>query len=90
MKILFVFFIFALIGSAFLEFNLENEILDYEWNEFKTKYNKNYDNEIEHNVRQKYYMENRYNIMKHNSKFHDRNSNAEKPSFTLGLNEYGN
>lgn len=64
--------------------------MEYEWNDFKDRFGKKYENEAEHNLRQKYYLENRYLITKHNAKAtRNQGSNAaDKPSFTLALNEY--
>jgi len=74
---------------AYATFDLQQDIMEYEWNEFKDKYEKKYENDAEHNLRQKYYLENRYQIIKHNSKVNSaKASNGERPSFMLGLNKY--
>ena len=76
--------------NAGYSYDVSTDIMEYEWNEFKTKYNKVYESDGEVNLRQKYYLENRYNIMKHNAKItHHKGLNSDDtPSFKLGLNEY--
>jgi len=82
--------LFAIIGyaTAYTIFDVQSDILEYEWNEFKEKYNKSYEDHAEHNLRQKYYLENRYQIIKHNAIANKKGSNSDAPSFELGLNEY--
>ena len=88
--VLAVLFTVTALASGYATFDLQQDIMDYEWNEFKDKFNKKYENDAEHNLRQKYYLENRYLITKHNAKFTSgKTTNAERPSFKLGLNEYG-
>lgn len=76
--------------SASYSFDIQSDISEFEWNEFKTKFNKKYETEAEHNLRQKYYLENKYNILKHNAKYNSgkATNSPDAPSFTLGLNEY--
>jgi len=91
-------FFFAIVGLICLSiesvsgraaFDLSQDIIEYEWNAFKDQYNKKYEDDAEHNLRQKYYLENRYLVTKHNAKYHSKKgSNADKPSFTLALNKY--
>jgi len=72
---------------AYATFDLQQDIMEYEWNEFKDKYNKSYEDDAEHNLRQKYYLENRYLVSKHNSKFNDKSAN-DRPSFKMAMNEF--
>ena len=60
------------------------DVVQTEWEEFKSQHNKVYPSEAEEKFRMKIYLENRHKISKHNL----RAANGVK-SYTLGMNEYG-
>lgn len=78
MKLLLILgFIAAASAISFMEVSKE------EWNSFKAKHNKKYNDESEERLRYKIYLENRHKIAKHNTKYHQK----EVP-YRLELNKY--
>lgn len=77
-------------ASATASFDIQADIMDFEWNEYLKQYNKSYDDPAEYQLRQKYYFENRYNILKHNAKYEEgrRTNSRDAPSFQMGINKY--
>lgn len=59
------------------------DVLREEWQEFKVRYNKTYEDESEDNYRFKVFLTNKHKIAKHNQ----RQANGLH-SFTLGINKY--
>ncbi|XP_013166127.1 PREDICTED: cathepsin L-like isoform X2 [Papilio xuthus] len=60
-----------------------SDLVKEEWNAFKMEHNKNYDSEVEDNLRMKIYAENKHNIAVHNQKFA-----RGEVSFRLKENKY--
>jgi len=58
------------------------ELSQNEWDLYKGKYGKSYDNKIEDGFRMKIYLENRHNILHHNK-------DSNKSGFLMGINAYG-
>lgn len=79
----------SMVGAS-VSFDISADIMDFEWNEFQKKFNKSYEDHAESQLRQKYYLENRYNILKHNAKYEEgrRTNSADAPTYTLGINKY--
>lgn len=59
------------------------DVLREEWNEFKARYGKSYEDESEDNYRFKIFLENKHKIATHNKRYADK-----AHSYTLGLNKY--
>lgn len=78
MKTIFVVVLLSVICSAYAIslFNLAQD----EWEEYKTRHGKKYNNEIEDRFRMKIYLENRHKIAKHNT---------QAEGFSLAMNKYG-
>lgn len=78
-------------ATATASFDIQADIMDFEWNEYLKQFNKSYEDHAESMLRQKYYLENRYNILKHNAKYEEgkRTNSRDAPSFQLGVNKYG-
>ena len=57
----------------------ENQQMQQLWSQFKSKYDKNYQNDAEENQR--------FNIFRNNVEFIEKH-NQEKHSFSLGINEF--
>ena len=76
--------------NASASFDISSDIMDFEWNEYLKAFNKSYGDHAEYQLRQKYYLENRYNILKHNAKYEEgkRTNSPDAPSFQMGVNKY--
>jgi len=55
-----------------------------DWRDFKKRYNKNYDNDIEDNYRRKIFIQNNELILNHNDKFHRGDTD-----YMLSMNQFG-
>ena len=60
------------------------EVIDEEWEAFKLKHQKSYDDSTEDDFRMKIFMENKHQIAQHNILYHQN-----KTSYTMKINEYG-
>jgi len=61
------------------------DIVEEEWALFKARYGKQYTDPSEESFRFKIFLENKHKIAKHNT----RAANNGGPTFTLGMNKYG-
>lgn len=78
MKVLILLGLIAAVSAiSFVDVSRE------EWNNFKAKHNKQYNDAGEEKLRYKIYLENRHKIAKHNSLFHKKTV-----SYRLDLNKY--
>lgn len=73
---------FSVVSIAFSAITYR-EVLTEEWEEFKQKYNKTFEDKSEDNYRFKVFLENKMKVIKHNR----RQANGLH-SYTLGLNKY--
>lgn len=71
------------ISATFAAVVTYRDVLTEEWNEFKARYNKSYEDKSEDNYRFKIFLETKHKIAKHNQ----RQANGLH-SFTLGMNKY--
>ena len=60
------------------------EVIDEEWEAFKLKHQKSYDDSTEDDFRMKIFMENKHQIAQHNILYHQN-----KTSYTMKINKYG-
>ncbi|KAK7605322.1 hypothetical protein V9T40_007180 [Parthenolecanium corni] len=77
-------FALLLIVSAAVKAVSFIDFVKEDWNLFKVKFNKTYENAIEENFRMKIFMDNKYRINKHNKRYE-----REEVSFTLKMNRFG-
>jgi len=79
--LLLLAFVVAAVSAAAVSYR---DVVEEEWEAFKLKHNKAYQDESEERFRMKIFMENKHKIAKHNQ----RAANGLK-TYSLGMNKYG-
>ncbi|CAH0720284.1 unnamed protein product, partial [Brenthis ino] len=59
------------------------DLMQAEWDEYKLRYKKVYNNETENIFHKKIYVENKFNVLFHNLRYYNG-----KTSFRLGINKF--
>ena len=74
----------AMTNSAKISAGEFEEVIEEEWEAFKLKYQKSYDDTTQDGFRMRIFMENKHRIAQHNILYHQN-----KTSYKMKMNKYG-